>query len=351
MTTFPKHIALSSLLVSWCVIRCLGAEPMGVEPRAVGKIERHDAALDALVDANAPVEIIAEGFEWSEGPVWWHADKSLLFSDIPRNAIFKWNERDGLEEFLNPAGYTGEVPRGGELGSNGLVIDDKDQLIMCQHGDRRIARLETPLAVGKTPEAKFVNIADRWEGKRFNSPNDLVRHSSGAIYFTDPMYGLLKGGDPKTAEIDFMGVYRCGPDGKVTLATRAMTKPNGLAFSPDEKILYVGQSDSTAPLWRAFDVQADGSLANERVFFDATELAKKGLKGSPDGFKVDINGNLFATGPGGVLVISKDGKHLGTISTDDLVANCAWGDDGSTLYMTTNSRLARVKTQTRGAGF
>ncbi len=329
----------------------VGAEPMGVEPRPVGKIERLDPGFDALVDPNAEIEILAEGFEWSEGPVWWSADKSLLFSDIPRNAIFKWSEAGGLEEFLNPSGYTGDVPRGGELGSNGLAIDPEQRLVMCQHGDRRVARLESPLKPGTKPAAKFVNVADRWDGKRFNSPNDLVLQSNGAVYFTDPMYGLQKGGDPSTAEIDFMGVYRCGPDGKVTLATRAMTKPNGLAFSPDEKILYIGQSDSEAAIWRAFDVQLDGSLTNERVFFDSTPLVKQGYKGAPDGFKVDKGGNLFATGPGGVLVISKEGKHLGTISTGESIANCAWGDDGSTLYMTSHMYLARVKTKTRGAGF
>ncbi|QDT75580.1 SMP-30/gluconolactonase/LRE family protein [Lacipirellula limnantheis] len=351
MTTKLKDIALATLAASCMTTLSWGAEPMGVEPRPVGKIERHDPALDAIVDPNTPIEILAEGFEWSEGPVWWRADGSLLFSDIPRNTIFKWSEQGGLEEFLNPSGYTGEIPRGGELGSNGLAIDPQQRLVMCQHGDRRVARLESPLKPGTKPAAKFVTVADRWDGKRFNSPNDLVLHSNGAVYFTDPMYGLQKGGDPSTAEIDFMGVYRCGPDGKVTLATRAMTKPNGLAFSPDEKILYVGQSDSEAAIWRAFDVQADGTLTNERVFFDATDLVKQGLKGAPDGFKVDKNGNLLATGPGGVLVISKDGKHLGTISTGEAIANCAWGDDGGTLYMTSHMYLARVKTKTRGAGF
>lgn len=345
-----KYAALASLCWS-LAISCFGAEPMGVSPRPVGKIERLDPALDAIVDPNATIEIVAEGFEWTEGPVWWHEGEALLFSDIPRNTVFKWSEAEGLEPFLTPSGYTGETPRGGELGSNGLAIDGQQRLFLCQHGDRRVARLESPLAPGKKPEVKFVNVADRWDGKRFNSPNDLVLHSSGAVYFTDPMYGLLKGGDPKAAEIDFMGVYRCGPDGKVTLMTRAMTKPNGIAFSPDEKILYVGQSDSEAALWRAFDVQPDGSLKNERVFFDATDLVKKGLKGSPDGFKVDKHGNLLATGPGGVLVISKEGKHLGTISTGELIANCAWGDDGSTLYMTSHMYLARVKLKTVGEGF
>lgn len=351
MTTKLLDIALAALAASCMTTLSWGAEPMGVEPRPVGKIERHDPALDAIVDPNTPIEILAEGFEWSEGPVWWRDDGALLFSDIPRNTIFKWSEQGGLEEFLNPSGYTGEIPRGGELGSNGLAIDPQQRLVMCQHGDRRVARLESPLKPGTKPAAKFVTVADRWDGKRFNSPNDLVLQSNGAVYFTDPMYGLQKGGDPSTAEIDFMGVYRCGPDGKVTLATRAMTKPNGLAFSPDEKILYVGQSDSEAAIWRAFDVQADGTLTNERVFFDATYLVKQGLKGAPDGFKVDKNGNLLATGPGGVLVISNDGKHLGTISTGEAIANCAWGDDGSTLYMTSHMYLARVKTKTRGAGF
>jgi gluconolactonase len=337
-----------------------GAEPMDVPPRAIGKIEQLDPQLAEVVDPKAPVEVIAQGFEWSEGPVWWREGQCLLFSDIPRNTIFQWKEGAGLTPFLNPSGYTGTGPRVGasnavvdvdEQGSNGLTIDPKGNLILCQHGDRRVARLAAPLAAGKKPEPKYVTWADRWEGRRFNSPNDIALHSSGAAYFTDPPYGLEKGGDTTTREIDFNGVYRVSPEGAVTLVTREMTKPNGIAFSPDEKILYIGQSDGNMPVWRAFDVQPDGSLANPRIFFDAKHLVKKGLAGSPDGFKVDYNGNLLATGPGGVLVISAQGKHLGTIVTGDLVANCAFGDDGSTLYMTSNKMLCRVRLKTHGAGF
>lgn len=322
-----------------------------------GSIERIDPRIDALIPADAKIEFLGEEYLWSEGPVWVPSGGFLLFSDIPNNAVMKYKEGEGVSLYLKPSGYTGDKRKGGkgdggvdELGSNGLTLDGEGRLVLCQHGDRCLARLEAPLTDAR-PVAKFTVLADRWEGKRFDSPNDVVRHSSGAYYFTDPPYGLEKGGDPQTREIDFRGVYRVAPDGTVALATRAMTKPNGLALSPDEKTLYVGQSDSAAPLWRAFPVNDDGSLGEPTVFFDATELARAGRRGSPDGLKVDVNGNLFATGPGGVLVISPEGKHLGTIIVGDLVANCAFGDDGSTLYMTANSRLCRIKLSTKGAGF
>ncbi|RIK71258.1 MAG: gluconolactonase [Planctomycetota bacterium] len=340
-----------------------GAEPMGVAPRPVGKIVRLDPQLDAIVAPDAQVELLAEGFIWSEGPVWWPAGERLLFSDIPRNTVFQWSERDGLQEFLKPSGYTGSGPRQGaihgkqppaevdEQGSNGLAIDAQGRLVLCQHGDRRIARLADPLDPKRAPQAKFETIADRWEGKRLNSPNDLAIHPSGAVYFTDPPYGLEKGGDTSARDIPFNGVYRADADGAVTLVAQAMTKPNGIAFSPDFKTLYVGQSDGDEPVWRAFAVNDDGSLGEPRVFFDASRLVAQGLAGAPDGFKVDVHGNLLATGPGGVLVISPDGRHLGTIVTGNLIANCAFGDDGGTLYMTSHMNLCRVKLKTRGAGF
>jgi gluconolactonase len=320
-------------------------------------IERLDPRLDELVDSQAPTEVLGVGYLWSEGPVWVPEGGFLLFSDIPNNAIMKYKDGEGVTLFLTPSGYTGDSRHGGkgldwvdELGSNGLTLDDQGRLILCQHGDRAVARLDSQL-VGAAPQAKFTVLADRWEGKRFDSPNDVVRHSSGAIYFTDPPYGLEKGGDVATREIDFSGVYRIAPDGTVTLVTKAMTKPNGLAFSPDESILYIGQSDRSAAVWRAFPVNDDGSLGEPTVLFDATPLAQAGKMGAPDGFKVDEHGNIFATGPGGVLVISPEGKHLGTISTGDLTSNCAFGDDGRSLYITSNSRLCRVKLKTKGVGF
>ncbi len=320
-------------------------------------IERLDPRLDAVVRAGAPIELLGEGFLWSEGPVWVKEGSFLLFSDIPNNAVMKYQDGAGVSMFLKPSGYTGTSRRGGkgegwvdELGSNGLILDDHGRLILCQHGNRSIARLDASLTASMPLEARFAVLADRWKGKQFNSPNDIVRHSSGALYFTDPSYGLDKGGDPTTREIDFNGVYRVANDGTVTLATKAMTKPNGLAFSPDERILYIGQSDRAAPLWRAFPVHDDGSLGEPTVFFDATELAASGRRGSPDGMKVDRHGYVFATGPGGVLVITPEGDHLGTIMTGDVVSNCAFGDDGRTLYMTSNSKLFRVRLETTGIG-
>lgn len=360
MSSFRRQFVLYILALAATAMTSihpsLAEEPKTISPsRTAGSIERLDPVLDQLVAADAKVELLSEGHLWSEGPVWIKDGGFLLFSDIPRNSIYKWKDGEGLSLFLRPSGYTGDQRKGGkgddwvdELGSNGLTLDAQGRLVLCQHGDRCVSRLDSPLSASGKPQPKFTRLAERWDGKMFNSPNDLVIDSNGAVYFTDPPYGLMKGGDPRTQEIDFNGVYRAAPDGKVTLATREMTKPNGLAFSPDEKILYIGQSDSAAPLWRAFPVEADGSLGKPTVFFDSTELAKKGRGGAPDGFKVDVHGNVFATGPGGVLVISPEGKHLGTIMTGDLVANCAFGDDGSTLYMTSNSKLCRVKLKTKG---
>jgi gluconolactonase len=311
----------------------------------VGSIERLDPKFDALVPKDAKIEVLASGFEWAEGPVWVRDDKgglpadSLLFSDIPHNRVNRWNAGEGLSIFMQPAGFTGPSAYGNERGSNGLTTDRQGRLISCEHGDRRVSRLE--------PQGGKRTLADSWQGKRFNSPNDAAVHSSGAIYFTDPPYGLPKGADDPRREIDFCGVYRIGVDGGVTLLCKTMTRPNGIAFSPDEKKLYVAQSDPDAPVWKVFNVQADGTLDEGRTFFDATTLAKT-RKGLPDGLKVDVAGNVFATGPGGVLVLSADGKHLGTFLTGQKTANCGFGEDGQTLFMTADSLLCRARLATRG---
>jgi gluconolactonase len=307
----------------------------------LGTIERLDPALDALLPRDAVIEKLAEGFDWSEGPVWM-PDGSLLFSDVPMNTIFKWSEHGGVSIFIQPSGYSGTTPRGGEPGSNGLTHDKRGRLLACQHGDRRVARLEN---------GKWTSIADRYEGKRFNSPNDLVVKSNGDVYFTDPPYGLVKNIDDPAKEISFQGVYRVSaPDGKVTLLTSEVTRPNGLAFSPDERILYVASSDPKKAIWMAYPVNGDGTLGAGRVLLDVTSSvgSKKGL---PDGLKVDQRGNLWATGPGGVLIIAPDGRHLGTLATGEATANCAWGNDGSTLYITADMYLCRVRTKVKGAGF
>ena len=309
---------------------------------SLGTIERLDPRIDRIVPRDARIEKLAEGFDWSEGPVWNKKDRSLLFSDVPRNTVFQWSEGKEVHVFLNPSGYTGSAPRGGEPGSNGLLRDAEGRLVLCQHGDRRVARLESD---------GFTTLADRYQGKRFNSPNDGVYKSNGDLYFTDPPYGLPRQNNDPMKELPFNGVYRVAKDGTVTLLARDLTFPNGIAFSPDEKTLYVANSDSKNPVWTAFNVQDDGTLGKSRVFFDATSLAKAGKKGLPDGMKVDASGNLFATGPGGVLIFSPDGTHLGTLNTGEATANCGWGDDGSTLYITADMYLCRIRLTTKGHGF
>jgi gluconolactonase len=311
------------------------------------RIERLDPALDRLVDPSAAIEILAEGYDWSEGPVWIKDGGFLLFSDVPQNVIHRWKEGEGARPYLKPSGYTGVEPRGGEMGSNGLVLDPRGRLVICQHGDRRVARLDAPL---NAPQPRFTTLADRYQGARLNSPNDAVFRSNGDLYFTDPPYGLVKQFEDPSREIPYQGVYRVSSTGEVVLLTREMTRPNGLAFSPDERRLYVAQSDPASAIWRVFDVRPDGTLGAGRVLFDATGLAKT-RPGLPDGLKVDSDGNLFATGPGGVLVITPDGKHLGTILTGQATANCAFGDDGRTLYITADMYLMRVRLKTRGRGF
>ena len=319
------------------------------EPQTVGSIERLDPALDALVPPDTKMEVVISGLTWCEGPVWIPADGGfVLCSDIPPNTIHRWDARSGASIYLTPSGYTGSTPRGGESGSNALTLDHQGRLLLCQHGDRRVARMDAPLTA---PEPKFVTLADRYDGKRLNSPNDLAVHSSGAIYFTDPPYGLEKNMDDPAKELAFQGVYRISPDGELTLLTQELERPNGIALSPDEKTLYVANSHPPRPIWMAYPVQDDGTLGEGRVFFDATKLVAAGLKGMPDGMKVDKHGNIFAGGPGGILIFSPDGKHLGTLLTGEPTANCAFGEDGSTLFVASNHNLLRVRLSTKGVGF
>ena len=345
MTTGRRiHLIAVALLCGLGVFLCPhapGAEggPPDLLP-TVGSVERLDPRFEALVPKGAVIEVLASGFEWAEGPVWVKQEGHLLFSDIPRNQVNRWKQGEGLTVHLEPAGFTGLGAYGSERGSNGLTLDRQGCLISCEHGDRRVSRL--------TPGGGKRTIADNYQGKRFNSPNDCAVHSAGAIYFTDPPYGLPKGFDDPARELAFCGVYRIAPDGTVALLCDTMTRPNGICFSPDEKLLYVAQSDPVAPLWKVFRVQADGTLDAGRTFFDGTTLFKERKKGLPDGLKVDRAGNVFATGPGGVLVFAPDGTHLGTLLTGQATANCGFGDDGTTLYMTADSHLCRVKLSTPG---
>lgn len=314
-------------------------------PVTLGTIERKEAKFDALIPKDAKIEVLAGGFEWAEGPVWDKKNGALFFTDIPNNRVMKWSPKDGLSEFLNPSGYTGKAKfKGSEPGANGLAFDAAGNLILCQHGDRRVARLA---ADGKS----FVTLADKYMGKRLNSPNDLVYRKNNDLYFTDPPYGLPEGMKDPAKELDFQGVYRLSPRGELTLLTKEMSRPNGIAFSPDESTLYVSNSDPDRAIWMAFPVKADGTLEAGKVFFDSTAAVKAMKPGLPDGMKVDQKGNIFATGPGGVWVFAPDGTHLGTLATGVRTANCAFGDDGSTLYICAHKQLVRVKTSTKGLGF
>jgi gluconolactonase len=310
----------------------------------VGDIERLDPAIDAIIPKDARIEKLAEGFQWSEGPTWRAKGGYLVFSDIPANTIYKWKDGEGLSVFLRPSGFTGPNPPGRQFGSNGLTSSPTGVLVMADHGNRQVASLD---------ETKFIKttLADRYQGKRLNSPNDVVFRSNGDLYFTDPPFGLNKLNDDPAKELTENGVYRVTPSGELTLVTQELRFPNGIAFSPDERTLYVSNAETTRPIWMAYDVQADGTIERGRVLFDATPLIQQKRIGVPDGLRVDKRGNLFAAGPGGILVITPQGKHIGTIRTGQPTANCAFGDDGSTLYITANNQLLRIRLTTTGVGF
>ena len=309
---------------------------------AKSSIERLDPAFDALVAVDAAVENLASGFKWSEGPVWDPAQGALLFSDVPENRVYRWKEGAGITVAVEPSGFTGTQYNGHERGSNGLTLDGAGRLTLCQHGDRRVARLA---ADGK----HFETVVDKFDGKRFSSPNDLCFDRAGNLFFTDPPYGLPSDTKQQTA---FNGVYRLGTDGKLTVIASELSRPNGVALSPDEKTLYIGSTDDKEPFIKAYALNANGTVASSRIFFDGAELMKRTNRhGGFDGLKVDAHGNVWTTGPGGVLVISPAGKHLGTILTSRPTANCAFGgDDHQTLYITSNESLLRIHTNVKGAG-
>ncbi len=312
--------------------------------KTIGTINHIDPDFDKLVPKDAKIELLADGFQWSEGPVWMSG--TLLFNDIPTNTLYQWENENGLRVFLRPAGYAiGVNPPGREVGSNGLAIHPiSRRLIICDHGNRCLAELNQENWTKKI-------VIDKFEGKRFNSPNDLVIRSDGHIYFTDPPYGLAGGDTSPKKEMDYNGVFHISPGGEIELITKELDRPNGIGLSPDEKTLYVANS-GTGAILMAYDVAQDGSIHNGRLFFDANYLIEQGKSGSCDGMTVDAEGNVYATGPGGVLVISPQGKLLGTIETGERVANCCFGgEQGNVLYMTSHMYLCRVKLKSRGIGF
>ncbi len=338
---FPRSLALWAALwtLPWSA-GCVQAATLPDRLPFTPGLERLDPAFDDLIAPQTPVEKLVDGFTWSEGPVW--KEGVLLFSDVPENKIYRW--KAGMTEaevFMDPSGML--TPRAGfkEQGSNGLALDQNGCLLICQQGERRIARVEK--------DGKQTPLVTHFEGKRFSSPNDLIQASNGDILFTDPPYGLDDLDDSPLKELAFNGVFRLKPDGHVTVLVKDLTFPNGLALSPDEKILYVAVSDPADCKIMAYEVQADGSVSGGRRFFNGQPLVAAGRQGLFDGIKVDAKGNVFATGPGGVLVIAPDGRHLGTVLTGVPTGNCAWGGDGSVLYITADQTVCRIQTRTRPA--
>jgi gluconolactonase len=306
--------------------------------RNIGNIEKMDPALDSIISAGAQPEIIAEGFQWSEGPVWIESKKMLLFSDVPTDTVYKWTEEEGKQLYLTPSGYTGTVKRGGEMGSNGLTLDKNGNLVLCQQGDRQIGKMAAPI---DKPETKYIVIAGNYNLKKFNSPNDLVYDNKGELFFTDPPYGLEKlMNDPKK-ELPFQGVFKVTLSGQVVLLTDTLTRPNGIAFLPGEKTLLIANSDHIKPHWYAYEMGDDGLLKNGRIFYSAAGYDTT-LKGLPDGIKVDKRGNVFGAGPGGIWIFNKDGKLLGKIRVPDATSNCAFSPDEKTLYITNKMYVLRL---------
>ncbi|MDB4473903.1 SMP-30/gluconolactonase/LRE family protein [Opitutaceae bacterium] len=312
----------------------------------IGEIERHDEALVALIEPGTKIEVLADGFNWSEGPVWDAAHNQVLFSDVPENRIHSWSEENGLDVYMEPSGYTGVSPHPRGKGSNGLTFDNDGRLVLCEHGDRRISVV--------TDQGGKRTITDHVDGKRFNSPNDLAIDTDGNIWFTDPPYGLPEGTNDPRRELDYAGVYlhRASTD-KTELLTKELPWPNGIALSPDEQTLYVAQSNRDEPIVMAYPIKADLSLGSGKVIFDMSDLATgPGRGGNPDGLKVDQQGNLWISGRGGIQVVSPAGKHLGSITVGPNTANCGFGGpDGSILYITSDMYLVRIQTKVKGTGF
>jgi gluconolactonase len=335
MTTQARFI-IAALFIWFLQSAVVEAETVPVT------ITSFDPRFERLVPKDAKLEKIAGGFTWVEGPVWHKPGGYLLFSDIPANAIYRWKPGEEVTLFLKNSGYSGTIPFvGNEPGSNGLALDPNGQLVLCRHGDREIGRLEA--------DGRITPLADRYDGRRLNSPNDLVFKSDGVLYFTDPPFGLPKGfDDPDKAPVQ--GVYRVAKDGTVSLLIGNLKAPNGIAFSPDERILYVSDVDPTRAAWLAYDVKPDGTVANGRVLFDATRWRQDPFFG-PDGLKVDRYGNIFGARPGGVSVIASDGTLLGTIETGQPTSNVAWGEDGRTLFITGGTSVYRLRVTTEGAHF
>jgi len=325
------HFLLILLLLVTICVNAQNAKPLM-------KLQALDPQFNTIVSKHAKATILADGFLWSEGPVWIEKYHMFIFSDVKKNVIYKWTAAKGKEVYLSPSGYTGAKPRGGELGSNGLGINNKGQLVICQDGDRVVSIMDAPL---DEPKPKFIKIATGYQGKKFDSPNDLAFFANGDIYFTDPPYGLEKNVDDPLKEARYQGVYRIAKDGQITMLTDTLTRPNGIAFFPGGKTILLSNSDPAKPNWYAYDIDKNGLFQHGRIFYSSL-TASKTAAGMPDGMKITRTGIVFATGPGGIWVFTKAGKLLGKLLFNGLTSNIALSADEQTLYVTSNHRVLRV---------
>jgi gluconolactonase len=308
----------------------------------LGKVELYEGADSAIINIHAVVERIGKNYKWSEGPVWVPSQKMLLFSAVRENKIYRWNGTDTPSLYLTPSGYTDTAYRNGENGSNGLALDKDGKLLLCQSGNRQVVRMNAPL---DSPKPSFIVLAKDFNGKKFNSPNDLVSDSRNNIYFTDPIYGLPKHETDPTRELNFEGVFKISSSGKVSLLIDSISRPNGIALSPDEKTLYVGSSDNQTK-WYAYQLDSIGNIKSGKILLDGYEMKEKAtnMKTGADGFKTDRFGNIFSSGPDGINIISPGGKLLGLIRIyNKQTSNCAFNETKDVLFVTADDWVLRIK--------
>ncbi|EON76458.1 Gluconolactonase [Lunatimonas lonarensis] len=334
----PLLLLFSLTILTACSQRTAVEEV--AEPSLPLQIERYHGLMEILFPEGTEVEVLGHGFEWTEGPLWLETEQRLLFSEIPTNTVHSWSEKEGIQPYLHPSGYTGDSGRGGEVGSNGLLLSPQGELVLCQHGDRQMAKMDAPLS---SPRPRYTAIVGQYEGMRFNSPNDAVYDSQGNLYFTDPPYGLEKNMDDPLKELPFQGVYRySASENSLTLLLDSITRPNGIHLLPGERALLIANSDPQKPYWYVYQLADQGkSVADGAIFHDASEALRVD-KGLPDGLKVASNGIIYATGPGGVWVFDAQGVLIGKVKVGQLTSNVALDGKESFLYVTANSYVIRI---------
>lgn len=340
-TTMNRFTCVATAFLVLSATTGIKAEPVSHYP-SVGELKQYSPEFATVIKPGTKIEkLTGDKFQWAEGPVWVPGDKDqpgyLLADDVPKNIMYRWDEKNGLQVFLQPSGLENPDPTVfREPGANGLFLESPHSLLSADSGNRRVTRIDLD-------NKKKTAVVSTYQGKKFNSPNDVIKSRKGIIYFTDPPYGLNEMDKSPARELKFSGVYRVAADGKVTVIDDSLPFPNGIALSPDEHTLYVSVSDPSNPVWMAYTLNDKGMAVSKHEFANARDLAAQGLPGLPDGMKVSQDGYVFASAPGGILVMNAKGERLGQITTGVTIANCTFGDDGSTLYMTSSKFLARIK--------